>query len=225
DVDGSRFVIESRLTSNAKCEHVRGEVRGIKAAASSTDIGEVAARCNVADVRDPEIEQAVHVHFGPRWQNIRRVRAGAREALVDIELDAAYKDEVSEFCMHPAMLDMATGGAHRLIPGHDGRKDFYVPFSYGTVRVLAPFTRHIVSHIRYRADQQGPTDTAVFDVTMMDESGRHLVEIADYVVRRVPDPASVTAGDPPVYVEGGSETGRGLRAGTTSETGSADSVA
>src|SRR5690606_15370407 len=92
-------------------------------------------------------------------------------------------------------------------------------------RVLAPFTRHIVSHIRYRADQQGPTDTAVFDVTIMDESGRHLVEIADYVVRRVPDPASVTAGDPPVYVEGGSETGRGLRAGTTSETGSADSVA
>ena len=86
--------------------------------------------------------------------------------------------------MHPAILDMAQI-APSLITDHGGEKGFYVPVNYGSVKVFAPLTAKLYSHIRYRPSGRSNNDLAVFDATLFDERGVTLVEIKELVTRRV----------------------------------------
>jgi acyl carrier protein len=209
EADGYAFAVRSKYVSGAACEHVRGRIRFMDVKPLAHSIPEIEARCNLEDRQEARLEQAEHIHFGQHWQNIRRVQLGHHEALLTISLDEELQSEVAHFGIHPSMMDMATGGAHSLIPSHDWHTHYFLPFSYGSLRYFRPFTSTIHSHIRYRTDLQNDEGIAVFDVTIMDPDGNVLVAVTDYVVRRVPvagpggeEPAYVAASDP-LY---GSET-------------------
>ncbi len=147
------------------------------------DLTAVRARCT-ARVEEPRGFLAQpFMDFGPRWANLSRVAYGAGEALLELALPAAYADDIRQFQLHPALLDMATGGAQALIPAFDQAHDFYVPFSYGRVRMYAGLPPRVVSHVRL-APGTGH-DSAVFDVTIADESGTVLVDITGFCMRRV----------------------------------------
>ena len=73
---------------------------------------------------------------------------------------------------------MATGGAHALIRGRDRLKDFYVPLSYGKVRINAPLPAKLFSHIKVREENGTQKGIAVFDVTILDEDGMEIVQIS-----------------------------------------------
>ena len=159
--------------------------------AKSRSIAEIEARCGV-NQRASVVEQSTHVDYGPRWKNIKRVLFGSREALVTIELPEAFSADLECYMLHPATLDMATGSAQALIRGRDGHRDFFVPLSYGKVRVHAPLPAKFFSHIKVR-DQQEETQKgiAVFDITILNEDGLEVVEISDFVVRQITDIAKI----------------------------------
>lgn len=121
--------------------------------------------------------------FGPRWGNLRRIRYGHGEALVELSLPTQFASDFETYPLHPALLDMATGAAQALVPGFDGSRDFFVPFSYGRVVFHAPLEAEVMSHVRYR--EAGSRDTAVFDVTVTRPDGTVLVEISGFTMRRV----------------------------------------
>ncbi|MCB0013813.1 MAG: polyketide synthase dehydratase domain-containing protein, partial [Anaerolineales bacterium] len=98
--------------------------------------------------------------------------------------------------LHPAVLDLATAGAQDLISGFDAARDFYVPFSYGRLRLLQPLTERAYSHIRYRPSAD--RETAIFDITIVDEEGTVLVDIKGFVMRRA-------VGEIAAAADGGSE--------------------
>ena len=50
--------------------------------------------------------------------------------------------------LHPALLDIATGGAQELIPTFDSARDFFVPFCYGRLLVLDRIPARVWSHVR-----------------------------------------------------------------------------
>jgi thioesterase domain-containing protein/acyl carrier protein len=62
----------------------------------------------------------------------------------------------------------------------------FVPLSYDRLRIAGPLPRHLVSHVRRRAESGG--GVGILDVTLADASGRVVVEIDGYVVKAV-DPA------------------------------------
>ncbi len=121
--------------------------------------------------------------FGPRWSNITDVYFGEDEALAALTLPPAFAADVQTFRLHPALLDLATGGAQALIPGFDPARDFYVPFSYGRVSILDALPPKLWSHIRL-APGTGD-DLATFDVTLLDEQGRIVVDITGFCMKRV----------------------------------------
>jgi thioesterase domain-containing protein/NAD(P)-dependent dehydrogenase (short-subunit alcohol dehydrogenase family)/acyl carrier protein len=169
-------------------ENVRGTVRYIDETVPATD-GAVAigARCRSgAKVFDGSEKQA-HLLFGPRWSNIERIDFGQGEALVSLRMPVAHAADLSQFPLHPALMDMATGGAQALIPGFDESRDFFVPASYGRLRVFAPLTARLSSHVRYRKDENGGDDLALYDVTILDEQGRVAVDIEGFTMIRVRD--------------------------------------
>lgn len=167
-------------------EHVSGRAAFVTTAAPVVDaLHAVRARCTLRSQVFNGSEQPVHLKFGPRWGNLRRVDYGVGEALASLELPGAFTADLAQYALHPALMDMATAGAQALIPGFDEHEDFYVPASYGCVRVLAPLVPRVVSHIRLRADETQPGELAVFDITVMDADGRALVQIDRFTMLRV----------------------------------------
>jgi acyl transferase domain-containing protein/thioesterase domain-containing protein/acyl carrier protein len=137
--------------------------------------------------------------FGPRWSNVEAIHLGQAEALIDLALPAGFGSDLATYALHPALLDMATGAAQKLIPGFAGHDDFYVPFSYGRVLVTRPVPSTFSSHVRLRAAKG---KSAIFDVTLLDEEGNELVSIDRYIMRRVEAFAPTLASSKPARPDG-----------------------
>jgi len=169
-------------------DHVRGEVGYVDAKPPAVQTpAAIAARCTARAQLFQGDEQPVHLLFGPRWSNLRRIDFGQSEALATLELPAAFTGDLLQFELHPAVMDLATAGAQSLIPGFDEARDFFVPASYGCIRVFAPLSAKVFSHIRYRPQDGEDVQLASYDVTVLDESGRVLVDIQEFTMMRVRD--------------------------------------
>jgi acyl transferase domain-containing protein len=175
------FAISSSTTGPTH-EHVRGQIRAIQGEnPAPLDLDKIIARCQVR-VEEFERFDNPQLRWGPRWNVLRRVAYGEEEALATLALPSEFADDLAEHRMHPAVLDLATGGALGLIPGFSAADDFFVPFSYGRLRLYQSFTAEVHSHIRIRPQQD--TETATFDITVLDPSGTVLLEIESFVMRR-----------------------------------------
>jgi acyl transferase domain-containing protein len=185
----SRFVIAGRIgdaQGGGWEEHVVGTAARPDAVAPRVlDLAAVRARCGVREEVFDGGEESEHLAFGPRWKNLRRVCYGAREALATLEIPAEFAGDLATFRLHPSLLDMATACAQALIEGFDARRDFYVPLSYTRVRAHGALPARVHSHIRLREGDLDPREIAVFDVTIVDDAGVEIVDIAEFMMRRV----------------------------------------
>ena len=131
--------------------------------------------------------------FGPRWANIAGVSTGQQESLLSHELPTEFTPDLDSVELHPAVLDMATGGAQHLIPNVDPATDFLVPAGYGTLVMHEQLGARSMSHVRLKnSDQEGTF--ASFDVTIYDPAGRLQVVVSDFTMIRVPKDALHGAG-------------------------------
>ncbi len=128
--------------------------------------------------------------FGPRWSNVMDIATGEGEALIHLRLPDEFHADLATYKLHPALMDMATGGAQRLIPGFSQATDFYVPFAYERVRLFAGLTPELYSHVRYRAGGRG--DTARFDVQLFAPDGTVLGQLHGFTMKRLAAGAALT---------------------------------
>ena len=145
------------------------------------DLGVVRDRCAAKSELFGGFTDQRFMAFGRRWANVVRVDYAASEALVTLALDSAFSPDLGAFGLHPALLDMATGGAQKLIPGFQPDA-FYVPFSYERVLVRRALPARLFSHVRLRSSAR---DVATFDVTLLDEGGGEIADIRGFTMRRV----------------------------------------
>jgi thioesterase domain-containing protein/acyl carrier protein len=180
-------------TDFASAPHVVGEARNyIGPAPGKLDLPAIARRCNVREEAPLGGFLAQDfVEFGGRWANIRRMRYGASEALLELELPRAYRADVQGYGLHPALLDMATGGAQALIPGVDLQQDFYVPLSYERIVVFADMPAHVFSHVRCLPESGN--GLAFFDVTLSTAEGEVFAELSRFAMKRLDADSAMTA--------------------------------
>jgi len=196
----SQFSVISRAAGSGGAEpgwveHVRGTAGYAELTAPvAGSLKGILSRCQVRSHEPEPGDQPVHLAFGPRWSNVRRSDYGTGEALLLLELPAPFASDLDQYALHPALMDMATAGAQSLIPGFDERKDFFVPASYGAVRVHGTLPLRLYSHLRLRADDSTDDDLAVFDITVLDPQGNTLVEIVEFTMIRVRDKSLLAAG-------------------------------
>ena len=127
-----------------------------------------------------------HMRFGPRWNNVVQIDRGDDEALIELAMPAAGRDDPADLELHPALFDMATAGAQMLLPHFDPSADFFVPASYDRIRLHRPLTHRLFSHVRLRQDNVD-RDVAIFDVTIADDHGLVLVEAREFTMVRLHD--------------------------------------
>ena len=190
--EGYRFEVRSdcRLDGrngfqlNAQATLVPGRL----APATAIDPQAVLARCTQHREEDPagwRSPQETHLNFGPRWRVLQSVAFGQGEGMASLRLPAAFEGDLQEgYLLHPALLDLATGWAMRLISGY-APDHLWVPVSYREVRVHRPLPARLWSWVRNAQDNRADSPFAVFDVTLCDEQGQVCVEVEGFSIRRL----------------------------------------
>jgi thioesterase domain-containing protein/acyl carrier protein len=83
------------------------------------------------------------------------------------------------------LLDIATGYAMDLIEGYGEGASLYVPLSYKSVRIRGPLPARLWSHVRGAPENHRDKEVAHFDVTLVDDSGRVVLEVERFTIRRI----------------------------------------
>ncbi len=202
---GYRFEVRTRCRVDGRVAwalNVEAEIElGHAQEPSALDIAEIDARCQVSrgtiNPGGHRSGQENHTEFGPRWRVLRRVHYGEGEALARLELPEAYRGDLEQFDLHPALLDYATGYAMELVPGYDPEDSLWIPVSYDRISVFGRLPERLESWARIRPSSTNDSDFAVFDVTLTDESGKVLVEIEGFTIKRLGHVLDLAAAEEP----------------------------
>ncbi|MGK0153139.1 MAG: acyl transferase domain-containing protein/thioesterase domain-containing protein [Neolewinella sp.] len=187
--DGSSVQMHS---ANGTVLHMTAEMQRCSMEQDRVDLAALRGHCpQQVATRDGFLDQDF-VHFGPRWRNLKSIRYGTGQAVIDLELDTTFETDLGTLAYHPALLDMATGAAQGLIPGFDQNSDFLVPFGYDRIRIAAPITRRCTSHVQLRAESS--RDAASFDIRIFDETGLACIAIEGFTMKRVDNNSGITSG-------------------------------
>jgi len=189
-----RFTLESRRDPSTPWRtHVRGRTGVPSGLSAPVDLMALRARCSQSDDPRSVTSEAPHLAFGPRWHNVTAIGVGQREALVDLQLDGRFADDLGPFPLHPSLLDLGLAGAQALVPWLDRASQLLVPLSIGTLKIYAPLETRLTSRVRYREDLSTPGDVAVFDAALCDRSGRVLVEAGEFHMLAIRDHSRLAA--------------------------------
>ena len=160
--------------------------------AKSPALAEIEARCPVSrSALGPEALPSAQEHlagFGPRWQTLREVRIGPGEVLARLELREDFAADLEHFGLHPALLDIATTCALELPElqgGHRGGASLWAPVSYKRVRIHGSLPARVRSWVRSRASNEPGSRMLLFDVVVVDDSGRVCIEIDEFAMHRL----------------------------------------
>jgi acyl transferase domain-containing protein/thioesterase domain-containing protein/acyl carrier protein len=179
-----------------RCAVARIDVPVAQDGPATVPLAEIEARCRgpvtaAAGMGSLRTGQEHHLRFGPRWQVLKRLRLGTREALARLQLAPQFAADLLTHGLHPGLLDIATGCAMDLIPGYaeqEVAQHLWAPISYRGLRFHAPLQGEIVSWLRLASEGSAGSDFAAFDVVLTDPRGRVLAEVERLTLRRLDGP-------------------------------------
>ena len=190
--EGYKFEVQSACVVDGKNGYqLHAEatiILGNPIESDAINAAEISARCrdvNQSSGVPLHSPQEAHLAFGPRWRVLSKTAYGTDEGIAHLALPDVAKDDLETgYILHPALLDLATGWAMKLITGYEP-SHLWVPVSYGSIRVITPLPAKIVSWVRNAGDNSNDAETAVFDVVICDGQGNVCIEINDFSIRRL----------------------------------------
>ncbi|MCG8616917.1 MAG: KR domain-containing protein, partial [Desulfobacterales bacterium] len=180
---GFDFTIESRDASGGWVAQAKGWIGGVThPEPRQRDIKALENQCtNTPAVEISALQAAIEERYGPRWHNLQWVKEGDGLGLAHLKLQTAYRSELTDYLIHPGLLDIATSFLSMMDPALEG-----LPFSYKRLVINGPLAGDLYSHVTLTASKTGGP---CFDITIMDEHGVELVEIESYRLRPIGDGA------------------------------------
>ena len=171
------FTIASKLNDDW-VKHAEGKVYPLETKKlSKLDPLEIKQRCRLNNVTKYFNDEANKIEFGPRWDTVKDMYYGENEILVCLELPEKYKEDLSQFYLHPSLLDFAVNKTILTLAG------FYLPWLYQSIKIYNKIPGKFYSYVR-RKDEKN-TEVATFDISLIDEQGNVFIEITDYMVKKV----------------------------------------
>jgi acyl transferase domain-containing protein/acyl carrier protein/SAM-dependent methyltransferase len=163
--------------------HARGEYR--RTAEPDTEIstqqnvGEIKSRCHDEIPKEDLYEQfkAVGIEYGSYYQRIERVWGGDEEAVSLLTLPREYEHELSEYRIHPTMLDAALQTIAAVAINRRERHNLVLPFAVERVDVLRPLTARVYAHVKLIEQDR-------YDVTVLNESGQVCIRLRELSLKK-----------------------------------------
>lgn len=123
--------------------------------------------------------------FGPRWSLMRSKLLCRGEGLSELSLADDFRSDLCTSPLHPALLDIATGFSLELLDEEQLGDGLWVPASYGRIEVRGMIPGSIISWVRKSHGDDFGDGFVAFDITICDPQGKILVDIEQFVMRRL----------------------------------------
>jgi thioesterase domain-containing protein/acyl carrier protein len=143
-----------------------------------------------ASARPTRTAQQDHLHFGPRWDVVTKVRQDGDTSVARLHLADEFAADLDDFGLHPALVDLGTGFAMDLVTGYTG-DTLWVPIRYDRIRVFGRLGADVVAVARIRPSTSDD-GVATFDVDLCDQDGTVVLEVRGFSIRRLDGPLEVS---------------------------------
>jgi amino acid adenylation domain-containing protein len=171
-------------------EHARGEIaiaNGTGKERQNYDLPQLLRNFETkGTVKTDSANRTPHHKFiatGPRWNVLRKLYVMGGQSFAELDLGERYAEDLAQYWLHPAMLDVATGFVHFLSEGD------YLPLAYERITIWAPLPKEIFSYLRLRDDLKKESEVITSDISILDGSGSELVKIEGFSMKRVKEGA------------------------------------
>ncbi|WP_338866156.1 SDR family NAD(P)-dependent oxidoreductase [Myxococcus stipitatus] len=193
------FLLSSQMTGDAAkgwLSHAAGRIRkpSHEPGRVLESLDAIRERCGTLVTREAYYEALASrgVTYGPRFQGVQQVWRGSGEALGQVRLPEHLVAKAGAYRIHPVLLDacfqvVAAAVDEAAAGEHAGPA---VPVLLEALRVHERPGAEVYCHVRSRAGQHGQGGALDFDLVLMDESGRVLVEALGLRMRRLEVPAA-----------------------------------
>jgi polyketide synthase PksN len=151
------------------------------------DIAAIQARCPEIKTRSEcyQLFSELGFHYGPSFQTIETLYCNNTEALSRLVLSAPYQKELNNFVLHPSLMD----GALQTVSGLPGQitTGVYLPFGLGELIIATEGLPEICyAHVTLtESSSMADSQVKKFNIQIVEETGRVLVSMKDFSVRKV----------------------------------------
>jgi phthiocerol/phenolphthiocerol synthesis type-I polyketide synthase E len=143
----------------------------------TTDVDAVRSRLAAAGAVPGKPKGRSAFILGPRWHNMANQWAAGDEKLIEVALAPAFRGDLAEHAMHPALLDTVTAGVRR--PGQEST----VPLLYRRLVAYEALPAEFFAHVR--RDPGTADDVAAGDIDLVAADGTMLVSVEGFTMRQV----------------------------------------
>ncbi|MEJ2693371.1 MAG: beta-ketoacyl synthase N-terminal-like domain-containing protein, partial [Candidatus Thiodiazotropha sp.] len=199
-------LLELRIELFAEDQGIEFEIRSGDGAESclhaqgSVQVGDVSAR-RVQTLDFPAIRErcrqrleidgcyrdaeARGLRYGPGFQVLRQLYGGTGEAWAELALPS-HLESHGDFLLHPSLLD----GALQTLMGVERMRSathaLYLPFAVSGIEIFEALPKRCFSYVRSQGETE--QEAGLFDLWLLDETGRVLVALKEYRVKALPEP-------------------------------------
>jgi 3-oxoacyl-(acyl-carrier-protein) synthase/acyl carrier protein/NAD(P)-dependent dehydrogenase (short-subunit alcohol dehydrogenase family) len=181
--DFLEFEVASREKETGSwIKHAEGIIRRntVTDRTASRSISEITRRLGSANEIDYSDIRTDGVDGGPRFKNMQRIYLGKNEALAYLELPEKYSDDLKYYLLHPALMDSAVNMAN-----HSIGNGLYLPLSFKKISIWGTTPSGIYSFLQKKSPDIDDPETASFDISILEGSGKVLVKIEGFTVKKV----------------------------------------
>lgn len=174
-------LLKFEIQSGDNEPHARGEYRlntESNEEISPQSIEAIKSRCR-NEIRKEELYEqfkAVGIEYGPYYQRIEEVWGADDEALGLLSLPREYQHELSEYCIHPTLLDAALQVIAGITINRRERDNLVLPFAIERVEVVRPLTARVYAHVKLIEQDR-------YDVTVLNEDGQVCVRLHELALK------------------------------------------
>lgn len=119
------------------------------------------------------------LEFSARWRSTKSLYTGNNEWLAFLQLPKNFYDDLSNFPLHPAMIDVATAFCVKCITN-----EFYLPFYYRKITILTQeLPTSIYSYAKMKESPQG--EVIILDILITDKEGNPVIDIEGFTLKKV----------------------------------------
>ncbi|MEM7392671.1 MAG: beta-ketoacyl synthase N-terminal-like domain-containing protein, partial [Verrucomicrobiota bacterium] len=131
------------------------------------------------------------LHLGVGFRPLKELFSNDRESLAALELPHVIHGDADRYMLHPSLMD---GALQTVLGGPWGLTSnaLHIPYTIGEIEILAPVTRICYAYAVPSEANPGSSNAGIerrYDAYLLDETGRELVRIKNFLLRPIHKPA------------------------------------
>lgn len=133
------------------------------------------------EISENDIMRETVLQFGPRWKSLKRISNNNEQVVAYLELPNTYKDDINQFYLHPAIMDLAISIGFVYL----NINEVFLPFSYKELNLYKPIPKKCYSYVRLPNVLKRVNNIITYDVIIVDEDEEIIADIKEFTLRRV----------------------------------------